>query len=66
MTIDLYTKVVMTIIAVSTSAIAINLTNPVKNVFASSEVHRIAICDQFGSRCADIDGRAVKIRNIGN
>ena len=66
MNIDLYTKTILTVIAISTSSIAINITNPFKNAFASSEVHRIAICDQFGSRCADIDGRAIKIRNIGN
>ncbi|MAW32949.1 MAG: hypothetical protein CMK56_00915 [Proteobacteria bacterium] len=34
--------------------------------YASTEVHRIAICNHFGTKCADIDGRGLKIRNIGN
>ena len=38
----------------------------VDNAFASTEVYRIAICNHFGTKCADIDGRGLKIRNIGN
>ncbi len=38
----------------------------VDNALASSEIHQIAICNKSGTRCADIDGRGLKIRNIGN
>ena len=66
MNIDRYTKFVLTIIAFSTFILAISSLSPVGNVFANKEIYRIAICDHYGTRCADIDGRALKMRNFGN
>jgi hypothetical protein len=57
MKIDLYTKVIMSVIAIALVKIAFTDMSLVNPVFAGADdkVHRIAICDDQGRRCADID-----------
>ena len=58
MKLDLYTKGILTIIAFSLVVIAFKDTNPISNAFAHSDrnvVHKIAICNNTGSTCADVD-----------
>ena len=53
--IDNYTKVILTVIAVSTSFIAFKDSGFISSATASGEkIHKIAICNQDGSRCATI------------
>jgi len=59
MKIDIYTKTVLTIIAVSLSVIAIRSAIP--NAYAS-EVQKVVICDQGGKNCSDVFGGALRIR----
>ena len=55
MTIDTYTKFVMTIIAGALVVIALKGTGIIPMAFAhSGGVHKIAICDGLGKRCASI------------
>ena len=54
---DKYTKFILTMIAVDILGLNYHLfkgeiVSPVHA--ASNEVHKIAICDEYGSRCADI------------
>ncbi len=56
MTIDTYTKFIMTIIAGALVVIALKGTGIIPTANAQSGgVHKIAICDSNGSRCAQID-----------
>ena len=57
MKIDLYTKVIMSVITIALVKIAFTDMNLVNPVFAGAgdKVHRIAICDDQGLRCTDID-----------
>ena len=53
--IDNYTKVILAVIAVSTSFIAFKDTGFIPSATASGEkVHKIAICNQDGSKCTSI------------
>ena len=55
MTIDTYTKFIMTIIAGALVVIALKGTGIIPMAFAhSGGVHKIAICDAKGESCADV------------
>ncbi len=61
---DLYTKVVMTVIAVSLMKIAFTDMSLVNSVSASSgdKVQKIAICNKSGTRCSKISsGYSLKV-----
>ena len=60
MKIDIYTKVVMTVIAVSLVKIAFTdvLINP---AFARGSVQKIAICGEDGRRCARVRSSGLRI-----
>ena len=56
MTIDTYTKLIMTIIAGALVVIALKGTGVILTANAhSGGVHKIAICNSDGSGCAEID-----------
>ena len=68
MTIDTYTKFIMTIIAGALVVIALKGTGIIPMAFAhSGGVHKIAICTENGIRCADIDpfNEGLSIFNFG-
>ena len=70
MTIDKYTKFILTLIAVGILGLNFHLFSGsfVKDAFASShQVHKIAICNDDGSHCAKVDKNenALVIWNIG-
>ena len=72
MTIDKYTKFLLTLIAVGIIGINLHLFkgSVVKDAFAANQqVHKIAICNEDGSRCAgitDLDGNTYfRIYNKG-
>ena len=55
---DIYTKIIMTVIAVALVKIAFQDTQAIKPLFAhngSNDVHKIAICDKGGYNCVGID-----------
>lgn len=53
---DLYTKFVLTVIALALSAIA--LQNTIPSAFAQSNIQKVVICDpQDTSTCAKVNGR---------
>ena len=55
MRIDLYTKVCLTVIALSLGTIALKDISPIKPAWASSnQVHKIAICEEDGRKCAEV------------
>jgi hypothetical protein len=55
MKIDLYTKAVLSVIALALSTIAINLAVP--TAFAQGTIQKVVICDpQDISRCAKVNG----------
>ena len=55
--IDNYTKVILTVIAVSTSLIAFKDIGFISSATASGEkIHKITICNENGTRCAGIYG----------
>ena len=59
MKIDLYTKGILTVIALSLVVMAFKDVSPVSKAFAhdgSRSVHKIAICNSDGSYCADMFG----------
>lgn len=56
MKIDVYTKAVLTIIAVSLSAIAIQMA--IGNAYAAGGVTKVAICDERGNNCGLGSGRS--------
>jgi len=49
MKIDIYTKAILTVIAVSLSAIAIQMA--IGNAYAAGGVTKVAICDESGKYC---------------
>ena len=60
--IDNYTKVILTVIAVSTSFIAFKDSGLFPSATASGEkVHKIAICNEQGSKCTRIYGGGLGI-----
>ena len=53
--IDNYTKVILTVIAVSTSFIAFKDSGLISSATASGEkIHKIAICNERGSTCVKV------------
>ena len=67
MTIDKYTKFILTIIAVGIIGLNFHLLKGsiVKDAYAQpSSVHKIAICNEFGTKCANVfkDGRKSWLR----
>ena len=38
----------------------------IKPAYASNNVHKIAICDQYGNKCASLSGTRLEIYNSGN
>jgi hypothetical protein len=51
---DLYTKAVLTVIAVALVVIAAEKT--ITNAYAQNRPTKVVICDAYGSKCAGIDG----------
>ena len=63
MKIDLYTKGLLTVIALSLVVIASKDVDPIRNSFAhTGSIHKIAICYQYGFDCADISNSSLKIK----
>ena len=55
MTLDLYTKVCLTVIALSLGMIALKDISPINPAWASSgAVHKIAICTDDGAHCVGV------------
>ena len=55
MKIDLYTKGILTVIALSLVVIAFKDVDPISKAFAhSGGVHKIAICNETGEYCSDL------------
>ena len=54
MKIDVYTKAVLTVIAVSLSVIAVQMASG--NAHAVERVTKVAICDESGKYCAWVSG----------
>ena len=56
MKIDLYTKGILTVIALSLVVMAFKDIDPISKAFAhgGDVVHKIAICDQNGYRCTKV------------
>ena len=54
MKIDLYTKGIFTVIALSLVVMAFKDVDPISKVFAhnGNAVHKIAICNEYGNACA--------------
>ena len=65
--IDKYTKGVLTIIAIALMIIALKGTGLFPKAFAhDGGVHKIAICDKYGSKCAAmVDNHYIGIYNFG-
>ena len=53
MKIDFYTKSVLTIIAISTSALALKEFVPIAH--AQNRPTKVVICNEDGSRCVDVE-----------
>ena len=53
--IDRYTKVCLTVIALSLAVIGFRGLAPFTDAVASNGIHRIAICDSAGHQCAEVD-----------
>lgn len=51
---DLYTKVILTVIALALVVIAGEKT--ITNAYAQNRPTKVVICDSYGSKCAGIDG----------
>ena len=67
MTIDKYTKFILTIIAVGIIGLNFHLLHGsiVKDAYAGSPpIYKVAICNEFGTKCANIfkDGRKSWLR----
>ena len=65
MKIDLYTKGILTVIALSLVVIAFKDVDPISKAFAhnGNVVHKIAICTQNGFRCASVGNLGLHIDN---
>ena len=50
--IDRYTKVCLTVIALSLAVIGFRGLSPVTDAVASNGVQKVTICDQYGKLCA--------------
>lgn len=53
MKIDIYTKTVLTIIALSTSILALKEFIPI--AYAQNRPSKVAICDETGNKCVDVE-----------
>jgi hypothetical protein len=58
MTTDLYTKAVLTVIALALSSIA--LQHAIPSAFAQSGIQKVIICESENS-CATLDGIALRV-----
>jgi hypothetical protein len=57
---DLYTKAVLTVIAISLATIALQHALP--SAFAQSGIQKVAICDAaFSASCVGVRGEALKV-----
>jgi hypothetical protein len=67
MKIDLYTKGILTVIALSLVVMAFKDVDPISQAFAHSGnvVHKIAICQENGFRCASVGNSGLNIFNFG-
>ena len=64
MKIDLYTKGILTVIALSLLVMAFKDVDPINSAFAhSGGVHKIAICDSTGYNCTKIVNGMFNIYN---
>tara|TARA_X000001036_G_C19949189_1_gene509184 strand:- start:234 stop:446 length:213 start_codon:yes stop_codon:yes gene_type:complete len=56
MTVDRYSKFILTLIAIGILGLNFHLFSGsfVKNAYALNEVHKVAICNEFGTKCANI------------
>ena len=63
MTTDLYTKAVLTVIAIALSAIA--LQHAIPSAFAQSGIQKVIICDSLhgGDYCARVSSGAIRVSN---
>ena len=63
---DTYSKVMLTIIAAALCVNAFQNMNLVTPAFAASgQVHKIAICEVNGIKCAELNGGRLTIWNYG-
>ena len=51
---DNYTKFILTVIAVSMFKIAFFEIKPIENAYADNKVHKVALCNRSGSKCAGV------------
>ena len=51
---DLYTKVILTVIALA--LVVISGEQTITNAYAQNRPTKVVICDSYGSKCAGIDG----------
>ena len=58
---DRYTKVCLTVIAVSLAVIGLRGLPMIDPAWAADGVQKIAICDKSGRKCADIDDRFIRV-----
>ena len=63
--IDRYTKVCLTVIALSLAVIGFRGLSPVTDAVASNGVQKIAICSESGRRCASVEINGLLVKNIG-
>ena len=69
--VDRYTKVCLTVIAVSLAVIGLRGLPMIDPAWAQGGIHKIAICDEEGSDCAKVGramlgvNKALYIHNIG-
>lgn len=67
---DNYTKIILTVIAVSMFKIAFFEIKAIENAYADNKVHKIALCDVHGNcstmRQATSGTKAIAISNIGH
>ncbi len=67
MKIDLYTKGILTVIALSLVVMAFKDVDPISQAFAhSGGVHKIAICTESGFSCTDVRSGSLNIYNYGD
>ena len=64
--IDRYTKVCLTVIAVSLAVIGLRGLPMIDPAWTADGVQKIAICEMDGSRCAGVGSRAYRLRSKTN
>lgn len=62
---DTYTKICLTVIAISLAVIGFRGSSVVESAFAQSgQIHKIAICDPSSKRCAKVNSsRMLAVEN---